>query len=159
MTHEYVIAMRGIVVGTGRAGGPPASALAWAADRILAVGRDDAIRGISRGDSTFLDLRGCAVTRAPSDRAAAEALLRAAAAAGRPFDANALLAKAGLIASPSALEPGDPADLAFWSADPASVEPAQAASLRLVAMVHAGGFTDGDEHHGPFSSAADPSAR
>lgn len=61
MTHEYVIATGGLVLGTDPAGRTP-TAIAWAADRVLAVGSDEEVRAISRGDSTFLDLGGCTVT-------------------------------------------------------------------------------------------------
>ena len=135
-----------------------ATGIAWAADRVLAVGPDEVVRTISRGDSTFLDLGGCAVTAAPRDPRRAERLLQSAVVGGRPFDALALLAEAGLLDAPTALEPGSPADLAFWSTDPAApradsaAPPADAAaSLRIVALVQAGAFTEGDEHCGPFS--------
>ena len=58
MTHEYVVALGGVIVGAVDADGEPATAIAWAADRILAVGQDGPVRAISRGDSTFLDLAG-----------------------------------------------------------------------------------------------------
>jgi hypothetical protein len=61
MTHEYVIATGGRILGTDPSGGAAATAIAWAADRVLAVGSDAAVRAISRGDSTFIDLDGCAV--------------------------------------------------------------------------------------------------
>lgn len=152
MTHEYVIALGGIVVGADPAAGPAPTAIAWAADRVLAVGPDADVRSISRGDSTFIDLLGCAVTPVPSDPAAAEALLRSLVAAGRSFDPARALAQAGLIESPAILETGAPADLAFWSADPAAVPAQSAATLRIVATVRAGAFTEGDEHRGPFQS-------
>lgn len=64
MTHEYVIAVGGRIQRT--ADEPEAAtAIAWAADRVLAVGPDELVRAISRGDSTFLDLGGCVVTAAP----------------------------------------------------------------------------------------------
>jgi predicted amidohydrolase YtcJ len=64
VTHEYVIAVGGHVRGA-TPGTRPATAIAWAADRVLAVGPDDDVRAISRGDSIFLDLAGCVVTAAP----------------------------------------------------------------------------------------------
>ena len=66
MTHEYVIGVGGrirTVDGLDRG----ATSIAWAADRVLAVGPDDLVAAISRGDSTFLDLRGCLVTAASGD--------------------------------------------------------------------------------------------
>jgi selenocysteine lyase/cysteine desulfurase len=62
MTHEYVIAIGGVIARPARQADAPASAIAWAADRIIALGSDDAVRAISRGDSTVIDLRGCRVT-------------------------------------------------------------------------------------------------
>ena len=150
MTHDYVIAVGGAVLQAGPVTGPSPTAIAWAADRVLAVGPDDVVRAISRGDSTFLDIGGCAVTAAPDDPQSALDLVRVAAAAGRPFDPTTVLADAGLLASPAPLEPGAPADLAFWSADPGTILPGSATSLRIVAIVRAGAFTEGDEHCGPF---------
>jgi hypothetical protein len=62
MTHEYVIATGGRILGTDPSAGTTPTAIAWAADHVLAVGSDEAVRAISRGDSTFIDLDGCAVT-------------------------------------------------------------------------------------------------
>ena len=152
MTHEYVIALGGTVNGVG-CDGPKPTAVGWAADRVLAVGSDEVVRTISRGDSVFIDIGGCAVTPAPGDPAAAEVLLRTAVASGRPVDALELLASAGLLDSADPLEPGVPADLAFWSADPEAIPPDVASSLRIVALVRAGAFTEGDEHCGPFPMA------
>jgi len=66
MTHEYVIAVGGHVRGA-TSGRQPATAIAWAADRVLAVGPDDVVSAISRGDSIFLDMGGCVVTPATGD--------------------------------------------------------------------------------------------
>jgi hypothetical protein len=60
VTHEYVIALHGVILGA-RDATPVPTAIAWAADRILAVGADAPVRAISRGDSTVLDLDGCTV--------------------------------------------------------------------------------------------------
>lgn len=158
MTHEYVIAPGGIVPGAVEPTGATPTAVAWAADRVLAVGSGEAVRAISRGDSTFLDLAGCAVTPAPEWPAAAEDVVRAAVAAGRPFDAAELMAQAGLLAPDARVETGAGADLAFWSADPGAVPPSAAASLRIVAIVRAGAFTAGDEHAGPFARLPRPTS-
>lgn len=64
LTHEYVIALGGTIVGAATA---TPTAIAWAADRVLAVGSDKVVLTISRGDSTFLDLDGCRVTAHPDD--------------------------------------------------------------------------------------------
>jgi predicted amidohydrolase YtcJ len=71
MTHEYVIALGGRIRVSAHEvpGEAPASAIAWAADRVLAVGSDDAVTSISRGDSIFLDLGGSVVTTSPADGA------------------------------------------------------------------------------------------
>lgn len=60
MTHEYTIATGGTVV--TRQAEEPATAIAWAADTVLATGTDAQVRAISRGDSTFLDLAGATVS-------------------------------------------------------------------------------------------------
>ena len=154
MTHEYVIALGGIVLTSGPAADSPPTALAWAADAVLAVGSDEDVRAISRGDSTFLRLDGSAVTRAPDDPVAAETLLRRAIREGRSFRASEILAEAGLTGASRGLEPGSPADLAFWSANPETLSAAEASSLHLVALVRGGGFTTGDAHVGPFRRTA-----
>ena len=71
MTHEYIIALGGRVhaVGAADAEMEPATAIAWAADHVLAIGPDEMVRGISRGDSIFLDLDGCVVTAAEDEAA------------------------------------------------------------------------------------------
>ena len=60
MTHEYTIATGGRVVTLAAL--PAATAIAWAADTILATGTDAEMRALSRGDSTFLDLAGAVVS-------------------------------------------------------------------------------------------------
>jgi hypothetical protein len=69
MTHEYVIGLgaRVLTSAHGDPGQAAATAIAWAADRVLAVGSDEAVSAISRGDSIFLDLGGCVVTAAAVD--------------------------------------------------------------------------------------------
>ena len=62
MTHEYTIATGGVFApgsGTPFSDGP--TAIAWAADTVLATGTDAEMRALSRGDSTFLDLAGATV--------------------------------------------------------------------------------------------------
>jgi hypothetical protein len=143
VTHEYVIGLRGIVGPSAPAAGE-ATAIAWAADRVLAVGADADVRSISRGDSIFLDLAGCTVTPLPDDPARAGRLVETSGISAA--DATAvvgLLADAGLLAPDERLEPGSPANLACWGGDPA----------HLLATVVAGAFTEGDEHHGPFYPA------
>lgn len=59
MTHEYRILTGGTVVrGPDQA---DATAIAWAEDTIIAIGTDDEVRSISRGDSTFGDLAGACI--------------------------------------------------------------------------------------------------
>jgi len=143
VTHEYVIGLNGIIAAVP-AGDGPATAIAWAADRVLAVGPDAAVRAISRGDSIFIDLAGCTVTPLPDDPARAVRVLEAARIDAA--DATALvdaLADAGLLSEGARLEPGSPADVACWAGNPA----------RLLATVVAGAFTGRDEHLGPFYPA------
>ena len=154
MTHEYVIALYGKIQPqrTGDSG-PVPTAVAWAADHVLAVGADDVVRSISRGDSTFLDLGGCVVTALPNDLARAAAMVRDASLENAPnLDVGRLLIDVSLLDPDSDLEPGSPADLAFWDLAPNDVD--QPRIRRLVAIVRGGAFTEGDEHTGPFSAAS-----
>ncbi len=139
MTHEYVIALNGRVdPAAGHTQTAAPTAVAWAADHVLAVGSDDAMRALSRGDSTFLDLDGCRVTALPTDLDAATEALRGA---GPSADPGTLLRHARLLDSDARPETGSAADLAFWDGG------------RLVAVVRGGAFDEGDEHRGPFPSA------
>lgn len=135
MTHEYVIALHGHVE-PDPTGDSEETALAWAKGAVLAVGPDDVVRAISRGDSTFLDLGGCLVTPLPEAPSQADSLIREERASGP--DVARLLVESGLLSSEASLEPGAPADLAFWD------------DSGLVAIVRDGHFTDGDTHRGPF---------
>ncbi len=158
MTHEYVIGLAGVVPGhvtddTGGAGLLLPTAIAWAADCVLAVGTDAAVRAISRGDSIFLDLDGCAVTPLPGDPARAARLTELTGATTAPDRLLETLIGAGLLMPGVVLAPGAAADLAFWAPSGAPDGPR---SWRLVAVVRGGAFTDGDEHHGPFSEAVLP---
>ena len=147
MTHEYVIATGGVILAADPGGpGESSTAIAWAADRVLAVGSDEVVRAISRGDSTFIDLGGCVVTQLPGDLPLAEHRLREVGVASGPLDVIASIARAGLFDPSPTLEPGTVADLAFWRAGPEGPP-------RLVAVVRSGGFTEGDEHRGPFPRA------
>jgi predicted amidohydrolase YtcJ len=59
MTHEYVIVIGATVVrGTGE---PDATAIAWAHGTILAIGSDEEVTAISRGDSAVCTLDGAVV--------------------------------------------------------------------------------------------------
>lgn len=138
MTHEYVIALNGHVE-PDPAGDSEETALAWASDAVLAVGPDEVVRAISRGDSHFIDLCGCLVTPLPEAPSEADSLIREEHARGA--DVARLLVESGLLSSEASLEPGAPADLAFWD------------ESGLVAIVRAGHFLDGDQHRGPFPLA------
>lgn len=142
MTHEYVIALNGHVE-PDLEGESEATALAWAKGAVLAVGPDDVVRAISRGDSHFLDLRGCLVTPLPDAPSQADSLIREKRAVGP--DVARLLVESGLLSSDASLEPGTPADLAFWD------------ETGLVAIVRGGHFLHGDEIRGPFPEARRPS--
>lgn len=135
MTHEYVIALNGLVE-PDLGEDSEETAVAWAADAVLAVGPDEVVRAISRGDSTFLDLCGCLVTPLPDAPSQADSLVRAKHASAA--DVPRLLVEAGLLPAEATLEPGSKADFAFWD------------ESGLVAIVRDGHFTHGDQHRGPF---------
>jgi predicted amidohydrolase YtcJ len=156
VTHEYVIATGGRILGAATEAGSAPTAIAWAADRVLAVGSDPDVRAISRGDSIFIDLDGSAVSSLPSDLALAEQVVRAAVSRLDTADAAELLERAGLLPHGRLLEPGSRADLAVWSADPGTVAAGDAPSLRILAVVLGGAFTSGDEHCGPFARVVPP---
>ena len=59
MTHRYTLLVRGTVISGG--GEPDVSAIAWAEDTVLALGSDDDVRAVSRGDSHVIDLAGACV--------------------------------------------------------------------------------------------------
>lgn len=137
MTHEYTVATGGHILGGG--GKAPATALAWAEHTVLAVGDDTEVRAVSRGDSTFLDLAGRAVS-AGTDAAVATLQLREAVAGGR----------AGAIVDlVDALEPGSAADLLIWSCDPRTLAPDEAAELVLVGFVRDGRLSWVERQPGP----------
>lgn len=137
MTHEYIIATNGHIE-PSTLDEDEATALGWADDAVIAVGPDDVVRAISRGDSTFLDLCGCLVTPLPDAPSHADSLVREERATGP--DVARLLVEAGLLSGDATLEPGAPADLAFWD------------ETGLVAIVRGGRFTDSDDRRGPFPS-------
>lgn len=145
MTHEYVIALSGTIHSALDSAETP-TAVAWAADHVLAVGADEVVRSISRGDSTFLDLGGCHVTALPSDPERADLLVRESGLMTGP-DLSRMLMTTGWLDPGSGLETGSPADLAFWAPQP---------HYHLMAVVRGGAFIEGDEHMGPFSAPASP---
>jgi ABC-type nitrate/sulfonate/bicarbonate transport system substrate-binding protein len=149
VTHEYTIAIGGLVGSRAQdRNDAKVTAIAWAADRVLAVGSDDAVRSISRGDSTFLDLGGCVVTAIPRDLERAGAVVPE----GPPDDAAIgwWLIDAGLLDADAVLEPGSPADLAFWVIGAAPTPDRGPGPPGLIAVVRGGRFTEGDERRGPF---------
>jgi predicted amidohydrolase YtcJ len=126
VTHEYTILVGGIVIPGGSA--PDASAIAWAADTVLAVGTDAEVRSISRGDSHFVELVGATVIPLNTD-------------GGVRWPADATL------------EVGCTADLAILRADPRLAPKDTGAQLQPLAVIRAGrvvaGALPGDSvHHG-----------
>lgn len=144
MTHEYVIAHNGSIEPRGD---DPATAVGWAGETVLAVGSDEVVRAISRGDSTFIDLDGCVVTPLPTDIERATELVRAT--TDPDLDIGRMLLAEGEL-EVSSLEPGSPADLAFWGPGSDLARPDGRIGLHLVASLREGHFTEGDPHRGPF---------
>ena len=91
MTHRYSLLIGGTIL-PGR-GEPQHSAIAWAEGIVLALGTDEQIRAISRGDSELFDLSGAFVV---------------------PLGADDTVAWPAL----ATLEVGSPADLAILGYDP-----------------------------------------
>jgi imidazolonepropionase-like amidohydrolase len=91
VTHEYTLLVGGTVLPGGEAA--EGTAIAWAGDTVLAIGSDDEVRSISRGDSHFADLAGATVIP-----------LAPGAEPAWPSD--------------TVLEVGGPADLAILAGDP-----------------------------------------
>ncbi|HEY6014244.1 MAG TPA: hypothetical protein VIU37_09555 [Candidatus Limnocylindrales bacterium] len=59
MTHRYTILTGGLVLPSVQ--DAAVTAIAWAGDTVIALGSDEAMRGLSRGDSWFVDLEGATV--------------------------------------------------------------------------------------------------
>ena len=112
MTHLYSLLVGGLVLpGSGH---PDATAIAWAEDTILAVGSDQEVRAISRGDSQVLDLGGAIVIALGVD--------------GEPrWPADAVL------------EVGGPADMAVLQRDPRDGGP-----LEVLALIRDGRLIIGE---------------
>jgi predicted amidohydrolase YtcJ len=120
VTHEYTLLVGGTVLRGGDR--PDASAIAWAADTVIAVGSDDEILGTSRGDSHGVVLGGAIVVG---------------------------LGATGDRWSPAAtLEVGGPADLAVLDDDPRRSEGNRPAVLAIVrgGRLEAGKLPDGPDH-------------
>lgn len=152
VTHEYTILYDTTVL-TGDEACPRATALAWAADTILAVGEATAVRAISRGDSRFMALPGRSITLAPDRPEVVERGLREAVSRGDKAGVEAILAELGERGERGParrVEIGEPADLAIWSGDPTVLAPGEAGRLRLEAVVRRGRFTQGDPISGPY---------
>jgi predicted amidohydrolase YtcJ len=111
VTHLYTLLIRGTVI-SGR-DEPDVSAIAWAADTVIALGSDDDVRGISRGDSHVVDLGGASVV-----------------ALGEGPDAN--------WPPEATLEVGGRADLAVLESDPRLLDPQAQRPLSTLALIRGG---------------------
>jgi predicted amidohydrolase YtcJ len=111
VTHLYTLLLGGKVI-TGR-DEPDVSAIAWAADTVIALGSDDNVRAASRGDSRFIDLGGATVV----------ALDEGADAHWPPH---------------ATLEVGGRADLAVLQSDPRRVDSQPRRRLPAIALVRGG---------------------
>jgi predicted amidohydrolase YtcJ len=111
VTHRYTLLIRGTVI-SGR-DEPDVSAIAWAADMVIALGSDDEVRGTSRGDSHVIDLGGASVV-----------------ALGEGPDAR--------WPPDATLEVGGRADLAVLESDPRLVDPHAQHRLPALALVRGG---------------------
>ena len=111
MTHRYTLLIRGTVI-SGR-DEPDVSAIAWAADTVIALGSDDDVWGTSRGDSHVIDLGGACVL-----------------GLGEGPDAR--------WPPDTTLEVGGRADLAVLESDPRLVDPQVQHRLPALALVRGG---------------------
>ena len=116
MTHEYTLLVGGTVLPGLRAA--PVSAVAWAEGTILALGDEDTVRGISRGDSHVIALDGAFVVPIGRDER---------------------------VTWPPAvtLEVGGPATLAILDADPRPEATFADGAREVVAMVRDGRLVRG----------------
>lgn len=116
MTHRYTILVGGTVI-SGREE-PDVSAIAWAADTVIALGSDDDVRGTSRGESHVIDLAGAIVVplgRSPDVRWPPEATL----------------------------DVGGRADLAVLESDPRRIQAPAGQRLTALALVRGGNVVAG----------------
>jgi len=111
VTHRYTLLIQGTVI-SGR-DEPDVTAIAWAADTVIALGSDDDVRGTSRGDSHVIDLRGASVV-----------------ALGEGPDV--------LWPPDSRLEVGGRADLAVLESDPRRIDAPAGQRLSALALVRGG---------------------
>jgi len=111
VTHRYTLLIRGTVI-SGR-DEPDVSAIAWAADTVIALGSDDDVRGTSRGDSHVIDLRGASVV-----------------ALGESLDVR--------WPPDTTLEVGGRADLAVLASDPRRMDVPAGHRLSALALVRGG---------------------
>jgi predicted amidohydrolase YtcJ len=111
VTHRYTLLIRGTVI-SGR-DEPDVSAIAWAADTVIALGSDDDVRGSSRGDSHVIDLRGASVV-----------------ALGEGLDVR--------WPPDATLEVGGRADLAVLASDPRRMDVPAGPRLSALALVRGG---------------------
>lgn len=111
MTHRYTLLVGGTVI-SGREE-PDVSAIAWAADTVIALGSDDEVRGTSRGDSHVIDLAGASVV-----------------ALGEGPDAR--------WPPDATLEVGGRADLAVLESDPRQIDAPADQPLSTLALVRGG---------------------
>ena len=116
MTHRYTLLVGGTVI-SGR-DEPDVSAIAWAADTVIALGSDDDVRGISRGDSHVIDLRGASVV-----------------ALGEGPDV--------LWPPDATLEVGGHADLAVLESDPRRMDAPAGQRMSALAVVRGGSVVAG----------------
>ena len=130
MTHRYTLLLGGTVITGGD--GPEPTAIAWAEDTILAVGTDEEVRAISRGDSHIVDLQGAFVVP----------LAAGADAGAAPFGSGGTM-----------LEAGSRADLAVLGHDPrpGPDDAAGAATVPPLARIRGGRVVAGalPGHDGP----------
>jgi predicted amidohydrolase YtcJ len=134
VTHRYTLLIGGTVISGHDE--PDVSAIAWAADTVIALGSDDDVGGSSRGDSHVFDLGGASVVA-----------LGAGTGACWPSDAT--------------IEVGGRADLAVLESDPRLVDAHGEQQLSALALVRGGrvvaGRLPGEPHPGrPKAPLAGP---